>query len=102
MIHVIATIQVKPGCKDAFVDIFRQNIPNVLAEDGCIRYELTADTPSGIPVQVGPRDDAVTVVEAWNDLAALQAHLQAPHMKAYKQATKDMVDGVSLQVLKPI
>jgi len=101
MIHVIATINVKPGCKAEFLDIFKKNVPNVLAEDGCIRYQPTTDADSGIPVQVGPRDNAVTIVEAWESLEHLFAHLKAPHMLAYKEKSKDLVDGVSLQVLEP-
>jgi len=102
MIHVIASIEVKPDSKTKFIDLFKQNIPNVQAEDGCIRYELTEDAASGIPVQIGPRGNVVTVVEAWDSLEALFAHLKAPHMAAYKSATEGMVNGVSLQVLKPV
>jgi len=101
MIHVIATISVKPGCNAQFVKIFKQNVPNVLAEDGCIRYEPTTDADSGLPVQVGPRGNVVTIVEAWESLDHLFAHLKAPHMLAYKERTKDLTDGVSLQVLTP-
>ena len=101
MIHVIATITVKPCCKAKFLDIFKQNVPKVLAEEGCIRYEPTLDADSGLPVQVGPRDNAVTIVEAWESLEHLFAHLKAPHMVAYKEQTKDLTEGVSLQVLQP-
>jgi quinol monooxygenase YgiN len=34
-------------------------------------------------------------------IAALQAHLKTPHMAAYREEVKDLVDQVSLQVLKP-
>jgi len=100
MIHVIANIDVKPGQRDAFLDIFRANVPAVRAEDGCIAYTPTVDLDSGIPVQV-VRENVVTVVEAWESLDALRAHLAAPHMKAYKEATKDMTVGVTLQVTEP-
>ena len=36
MIYVIANSVLKPGMKDEFLKIFKANIPNVLAEDGCI------------------------------------------------------------------
>ncbi|MFH1569176.1 MAG: antibiotic biosynthesis monooxygenase [Gemmatimonadota bacterium] len=41
------------------------------------------------------------MVEQWASLAALQAHLGAPHMATYRQRVKDLVKGVSLQVLEP-
>ena len=101
MIHVIATIDLKEGCKGAFLDIFHSNIPNVKAEEGCISYEPTVDVDSSLPIQIGMREDVVTIVEAWEDLDALQAHLKTPHMAAYREEVKDLVNQVSLQVLKP-
>lgn len=101
MIYVIATIDLKEGCKEAFLDIFHRNIPNVKAEKGCISYEPTVDVDSGLPTQIGLRDDVVTIVEAWEDLDALQAHLKTPHMAAYREEVKDLVNQVSLQVLRP-
>ena len=32
MIHVIATIELKPGCRDTYLAILRQNIPSVKAD----------------------------------------------------------------------
>ena len=48
MIHVVATIELKPGCRDEFLDILRQNVPSVRAEEGCIAYEPTIDTETDI------------------------------------------------------
>ena len=101
MIHVIANIHVKSGASAEFLTIFRQNIPNVLAEDGCLRYEPSVDVDSGIPVQVTIRPDTVTIVEAWESLAALHAHLAAPHMATYRKQVEHLVKGVDLQVLEP-
>jgi len=43
----------------------------------------------------------VTIVEKWESLEALQAHVVAPHMAAYRERVKDFVVRVSLQVLEP-
>jgi quinol monooxygenase YgiN len=102
MINVIASIQVKPECLDEFIKIFKANVPAVLAEDGCIRYAPTVDVDTGLPPQGGVREGVVTVVEAWESLDHLKAHLVAPHMKAYKEKTKDMTTGVSLMVTEPV
>ena len=61
MIYVIATIELNQGCKDDFLKIFKDNVPNVRAEKGCITYEPTVDVDSGIPVQDKLRSDVVTI-----------------------------------------
>lgn len=101
MINVLATITLKDGGRSEFLEIFKANVPNVLAEDGCISYSPTIDVDTGIPVQLGGRGNVVTVVEAWESLDHLKAHLQAPHMLSYKEKVKDMVENVSLQVTEP-
>lgn len=102
MIHVIASIEVKAGCRDEFVRIFKANVPAVHAECGCIRYEPSLDLASGLPPQIPMRPNTVTIVETWDSLESLRLHLAAPHMASYKAATKDMVVGVSLQILQPV
>ena len=47
MVHVFARMEIKPGCMEKFMEVLRNNIPNVLAEDGCIRYEACLDVPNG-------------------------------------------------------
>ena len=102
MIRVIASIELKPGQQKAFLAALKANVPNVLAEPGCIDYTPMVDTPSGLPPQIPLRPDVVTIVEAWDSLAALRKHLSGlPHMLRYKEATKDMVAKVTLQVLEP-
>ncbi len=101
MIHIIATIKVKTGMREAYLGILKANVPNVLAEKGCIAYVPTVDVESGIPVQVELRPDVVTLVEAWESLADLQVHLKTPHMLAYRERVKDIVKNISLHVLTP-
>jgi quinol monooxygenase YgiN len=101
MIHVIATIKVKPGMRETYLGILKANVPNVLAEKGCIAYVPTVDVESGIPVQVDLRPDVVTLVETWESLADLQTHLKTPHMLNYREKVKDIVKNISLHVLTP-
>jgi quinol monooxygenase YgiN len=103
MIRVIATINLKPGRREAFLAALRANVPNVLAESGCREYAPMADLASGLPPQIPLRPDTITIVEAWDSLDHLRVHLSGlPHMLRYKEATRDMVAGVSLQVLQPV
>ncbi len=101
MIYVIATVELKEGTKQAFLDIFKGNVPKVKAEVGCIMYEPAVDVPSGLPVQGPTRENVVTVLEAWKDPEALKNHARAPHMKTYRDATKDMVKSLTIRVLAP-
>jgi quinol monooxygenase YgiN len=101
MIHVIATIELAAGRRNDFLAEFRKLVPLVRAERGCIDYGPAVDVPTGLPAQVPLRPDVVTVVERWDSLDDLRAHLQAPHMLEYRQRVKDLVAGVRLQILEP-
>jgi quinol monooxygenase YgiN len=99
MIHVIASLHIKDGKVAKFLEIFRANIPKVLDEAGCIEYAPTVDVPTGL----GPQEvnaNTVTIVEKWDSLDDLLAHLAAPHMLAYAERVKDLVEGKSLKVLQ--
>lgn len=99
MINVIASIHIKEGRRAEFIDIFKSNIPNVLEEEGCIQYMPTIDVPSGIALQE-LNENIVTIIEKWASLENLQAHLTAPHMLAYREKVKDLVEKLSLKILE--
>ena len=99
MINVIASIHVKEGRRSEFIDIFKSNVPKVLEEKGCIAYVPTLDVPTGLPQQELNRN-VVTIIEKWESLKDLQAHLTAPHMLAYQEKVKDLVEHVSLKILE--
>jgi quinol monooxygenase YgiN len=101
MIHVIATVELAVGKRDDFLQEFRRVTPQVRAEEGCLEYGPTVDLATDLAAQLPPRPDVVTVVEKWRDLPALQAHLVAPHMAAYRERVKELVKRVTLQVLRP-
>jgi quinol monooxygenase YgiN len=98
MINVIASIHVKEGRVSEFIEIFKANVPKVLEEKGCVEYMPTIDAPTGLPPQE-LNNNVVTIIEKWGSLEDLQAHITAPHMLAYKEKVKDIVDKVSLKVL---
>jgi len=99
MIVVIANIQIVPGKRDAFVAEFKKIVPAVLAEDGCIEYGPTVDAATDLEKQQTD-DSIVTIVEKWESLAALKAHLVAPHMTDYRERVKDLVQGSQLRILQ--
>lgn len=101
MIHVIATLKVDPARRDEFLSVFKALTPTVLAEEGCLEYGAAVDTPTPIDVQQQAGEDAVVVVEKWESVQALEAHLAAPHMDAFREQTADMLRGVTLLALEP-
>ncbi len=101
MICVIATIEVVPGQRGAFLAEFQRVVPKVLQETGCLEYAPMVDVPTALGSQSPARPNVVTVVEKWSDLGALEAHLIAPHMVEYRKAVKDLVKEVSLRILAP-
>ncbi len=102
MIHVIATVELHPNAREAFLREYAKLVPLVQAEEGCIEYGAAVDVQSSSPVQIPMRDNVVTIVEKWESLDALAAHAVAPHMQDYRGRVKSYVVRTSLQVLKPV
>lgn len=98
MIHVLASIQIKTGKKADFIRVFKNNIPNVLTEQGCIEYTPVVDVETGLSPQVLD-SNIVTIIEKWESLEALKSHLKAPHMLTYREQVKDIVETASIKVL---
>lgn len=101
MIHVVATLTVDPARRAEFLAAFAELTPLVLAEEGCLEYGATIDQPTPIEVQELAGDAAVVVIEKWESVETLEAHLAAPHMAEFREKTAEMSRGVTLRVLKP-
>ncbi|BCG48932.1 hypothetical protein GEOBRER4_n3828 [Citrifermentans bremense] len=99
MICVVASITVKEGKREEFLEIFNANVPKVRDEQGCVEYFPAVDVESGIGVQKLDQQ-VVTVMEKWQNLEALNRHLESAHMLEYRERVKDLVEGVSLKVLQ--
>lgn len=98
MIIVIATVTCTSGNRESFLKEFRQLVPEVLKERGCIEYGPTIDIETDLDNQ--HRDeDRVTIVEKWESLEHLKAHLVAPHMNDYRPKVKEFVASSELRVL---
>jgi len=101
MICVLATIETAAGRRDDLLAVFRGLVPKVRAETGCIEYTPMIDLPSGSEAQGPERPNVVVMVEKWESLAALEAHLKTPHMADFRRQTESMRLGMSLQILGP-
>ena len=98
MIHVIAKVKTAPGKRAEFLEEFRKLVPLVLAEAGCVEYGPTTDADTDIGAQQRAGDDVAVIIERWESLDALKAHLIADHMTAYRARVKNLVENTSLEV----
>ena len=101
MIHVLAQIETVPGHRDDFLAEFAQVAILVRQEAGCIEYGAAIDVPTGIAVQNFLGETVVMIVEKWESIDHLKAHLVASHMTDYRVRIKPFVKGVTLRVLEP-
>ena len=99
MIHVVAKINVGEGQRDALVALFKDVVAEVRAEQGCIEYVPTIDAAADMDGQATD-GCAVTVIEKWESIEALKAHLATPHMGAFFGQAEPMIQGIDLQVLE--
>jgi quinol monooxygenase YgiN len=76
MIYVVATTQVKPDQRDAFIAGHKKCIAETLKEKGCLSY--AGHTSISDP-------NTYVVVERWETRDDLNTHGRAPHMKVWRE-----------------
>ena len=102
MIQVIAKIELVPEEKSHYLEYLSTLIPLVRAEDGCIEYTPMIHFPTTIGRQEPLGPNVVMIIEKWESTEDLERHLIAQHMLDYRNATREMIDGSSLQILEPV
>ena len=77
-------------------------VPTVRAEDGCRMYTLLkdADTDWDKPMRFGER--TMWMLEKWDSVDALKAHLGTPHMKAFGPTVRPMRTASTFHVLESV
>lgn len=101
-VYVLCRFDLKANADIAdYVSKTRSVIPEVLAEKGCRMYTLLkdADTDWELPMRFGER--TFWMVEKWDSIEALKAHLKAPHMKSFGPTVRDMRTSSTFHVLEP-
>lgn len=85
-----------------FLKALGRTIELVRRESGCIRYEPMTDLDTDIPTQVEFRLGTITLLEEWESLEALSAHIAEPHMQRFRSEVRSYIKSVSHQVLQPV
>ena len=101
MINVIASICVKTGTLSDYLEILKTNISAVRKEKGCVEYVPMVDIDAKLPPQVFNKN-VVIILEKWESLEALHAHLGSTHMLDYRERVKNMVESVVVKVLREV
>ncbi|TNV75134.1 hypothetical protein FGO68_gene7862 [Halteria grandinella] len=101
IIHVIARVTLKEGQREAYLKAFHNLVPLVRQESGCIEYGPAIDIATGIAGQL-VNDNVMTVVEKWESLEHLRAHLEAPHMKEFAKENGHMREQRDLYVMESV
>jgi quinol monooxygenase YgiN len=101
MIHVLALIETTAGHREDFLREFAQVAIPVRQEAGCIEYGAAVDAVTDLPMQQKLGETSLLIVEKWESLDHLKAHLVAPHMSEYRIKIKSFVQSVHLQILEP-
>lgn len=87
---VIVQFQIKPGTRDQFVEIALVDArASVANEPGCQRFDVL--TAHEDPLKVA-------LYEIYDDRAAFDAHLEMPHLKAFRDGIADLVEDRDIQM----
>ena len=84
MIIVTGRVQVRPDQRDAALSAAEQMRKHTINEPGCIEYRFWSATDD---------PNAILLFEQWEEQAALEAHLTAPHMIEFLTGVGPAVDG---------
>jgi quinol monooxygenase YgiN len=76
MIYVLATTEVKPEHRDAYIKGAKDCVAATQKETGCISYDSHASVNN---------PNLFVVVERWETREHLDAHGRAPHMKVWRE-----------------
>ncbi|KSV94974.1 hypothetical protein N184_15065 [Sinorhizobium sp. GL28] len=92
MVYIIAYLTAHKGKGDDVVSLAAPLIEATRREAGCISYDLYRK----------PADpDALVFVETWKDKAAVDAHFEEPHLKAFQAAMADLLIEARIELVSP-
>lgn len=92
MIYLISTAHLKPGTREKCIAPALACIEASRKDPGCIAYDLNLSVSD---------PDRMVFIEVWESRAALDAHFQTPHFRAWRAAIADYVTSRKLDVITP-
>jgi quinol monooxygenase YgiN len=93
MIYVVATTQVKPESRDAYLAGAKACIAETQKEAGCIYYDSHASVND---------PNRFVVVERWESREALDAHSRSAHMKVWRELSNPLkASPTAIEIITP-
>lgn len=92
MIYLISTAHLKPGTREKCLAPARVCIEASRKDPGCIAYDLNLSVSD---------PNRMVFIEVWESRAALDAHFQTPHFRAWRAAIAEFVESRKLEVITP-
>jgi quinol monooxygenase YgiN len=83
VIVVTSTFKSVPGKRVSVLELAHPCIEATRKEKGCIRYELFVSSEDEVTLQF---------IEEWTDLDSLKNHMKSPHLLAFKEQRKAIVE----------
>lgn len=90
---IVAHIHAKPTKIELVKRELEKLVPVTLAEKGCLQYDLHQDNE---------HPTHFMFYENWESRELWQAHMNAPHLAAYKLATEGAVAELTIHELTPL
>jgi len=80
---IIAEFEVKPGKLEAFLELAEVDARRSVADEpGCRQFTVTVDREP---------PDRVVLFEVYDDDAAFDAHVETPHLKAFRAGIESLI-----------
>ncbi len=92
MIYVIATVRIRPDALEAYAGIAHPAVAAARGEPGCIRFDLGASLTD---------PQALIFIQQWESREAFDAHFDAPHTAAFREAIKPLVTDAVVEIIHP-
>lgn len=92
-IVIVATVDVKPEHKQAFIDFCQGLVENSRKESGNIQYDLHQHLSN---------DNTFSFVEIWASQAAIDEHNASPHFGAFKTFVEGKVNSLNVELMHKI
>jgi len=91
-IIVLASLKIKEGKRNEFLDLFKPIIEATRQESGCVRYDLLQDTED---------ENIFTFLEEYDSETSFDAHRKMPYMESMR-GKRDLLKEEYLGVEKLI
>ena len=89
MLIVASTFTTAPGERNRVLDLARNVMAATRQEEGCREYVFSPDVDD---------PDLIRLYELWDEQEQLDAHLRTPHIAAWRDASKGLITGRSVQI----